>query len=253
MQPSARAIWTPNRQHAPWADASRAVRTLTIAEDDVRLNVQTMPPGAPGNPFPAPVLVRLNGDSDLDAEELYALEAGYRVSPTATLSLDVSAFLNIYDKLRTFSAATPGFEAEPPPPHGLVPFVATNAGKGTSHGLEAAARWSAAPWWRLDLAYSYIDLYLEDGDLGVLDQVNCASPRHQVSLRSLIDLGPDWELDPWPRYVADLPSTVVESYVDFDARLGWRPADGIEFALIGQNLRTCSTASARSSCPCSCR
>ncbi len=60
VQPSARAIWTPNRQHALWAAASRAVRTPTIAEDDVRLNVQTMPPGAPGNPFPAPVLVRLN-------------------------------------------------------------------------------------------------------------------------------------------------------------------------------------------------
>ena len=237
IQPSARAIWTPNRRHALWAAASRAVRTPTIAEDDVRLNVQTMPPGAPGNPFPAPVLIRLVGDSDLDAEELYALEAGYRVSPTSTLSLDAATFLNIYGRLRTFSAATPGFEAEPLPPHGLVPFVATNAGKGTSHGVEAAARWSPRPWWRLDFAYSYLDLDLEDGGaLGVLDQVDGASPSHQLSLRSLVDLGGGWELDLWPRYVADLPSIGVDSYVDLDARLGWRPADGVELSLIGQNL-----------------
>jgi len=237
IQPSARAIWTPSRRQALWAAASRAVRTPTIAEDDVRLNVQTMPPGAPGNPFPAPVLIRLVGDSDLDAEELYALEAGYRISPARTLSLDIAAFLNIYDRLRTFSAATPGFEAEPPPPHGLVPFVATNAGKGTSHGVEAAAGWAPMPWWTLDLAYTYLDLDLQNGGaLGILDRVNGASPSHQLSLRSLVDLGSGWELDLWPRYVADLPSIDVESYVDLTARLGWRPRKGVDLSLIGQNL-----------------
>jgi iron complex outermembrane receptor protein len=236
VQPSARTIWTPNRRNALWAAASRAVRTPTIAEDDVRLNVQTMPPGAPGNPFPAPVLIRLVGDSDLDAEELYALEAGYRISPASTLSVDIAAFLNIYDRLRTFSAATPGAEAEPPP-HGVVPFVATNAGKGTSHGLEAAARWTPTPPWNLQLAYTYLDLDLEDGGaLGILDRVNGASPSHQLSLRSLADLGDGWELDLWPRYVAELPSIGVGSYVDLTARLGWRPRKGVDLSLIGQNL-----------------
>jgi iron complex outermembrane receptor protein len=55
-------------------------------------------------------------------------------------------------------------------------------------------------------------------------------------LRSLVDLGDGWELDLWPRYVAELPSIGVGSYVDLTARLGWRPRKGVDLSLIGQNL-----------------
>ncbi len=237
IQPSARIIWTPNRRHSLWAAASRAVRTPTIAEEDVRLNVATLPPGAPGNPGPAPVLISLFGDRDLGAEELYALEAGYRVSPNNTLALDIAAFVNIYDNLRTFTAATPRFETDPPPAHGLAPFFASNDAKGTAHGFEAAARWDAAPWLRLNLAYTYLDLDLQDrGDLGILDQAQGSSPQHQVSLRAMADLGGGWQLDLWPRYVDNLSSLGVESYFDLDARIAWRPNDRVEFAIVGQNL-----------------
>jgi iron complex outermembrane receptor protein len=36
--------------------------------------------------------------------------------------------------------------------------------------------------------------------------------------------------------VSDLPERGVDGYFTFDARLGWRPTDGVELALVGQNL-----------------
>lgn len=236
IQPSVRTIWTPNRRHALWA-ASRAVRTPTIADDDATLNRQVLPPGSPLNPGPLPVLIQILGDRDLEPIELYALESGYRIQPTQTLSLDVAAFLNIYDKLRSFSAGPARYEGEPSPGYFVVPFTAGNASKGTSHGFEAAARWAARPWWRLDVAYTYLELDLQDpGDLEGQKAIQGTSPRHQASLRSTMDLGSGWEFDLWPRYVADLESVGIDAYVDLDARLGWRVAQGVDLSLIGQNL-----------------
>jgi iron complex outermembrane receptor protein len=237
IQPSVRTIWTPSRRQAVWAAASRAVRTPTIADDDATLNRQVLPPGSPLNPSPLPVLIQILGDRDLEPIELYALESGYRVQPTETLSLDFAAFLNVYDKLRSFSAGPIRYEADPPPGYLVLPFTAGNASKGTSHGFEAAARWAARPWWRLDLAYTYLELDLQDpGDLEGQKAIQGTSPRHQASLRSTMDLGSGWELDLWPRYVTDLESVGVNAYVDLDARLGWRVARGVDLSLVGQNL-----------------
>ena len=173
----------------------------------------------------------------MESEELYAFEAGYRVSPVDTVSLDFTAFVNVYDNLRTYSARTPGLEADPPPLHVSVPYYASNDASGTSRGFELAARWDAAPWWRLDAAYSFLDLDLQDrGAAGAIDEVQGSSPNHQFSLRSRMDLGDGWELDLWPRYVGELKSLDIDEYVTLDARLGWRPTDNIEFSLVGQNL-----------------
>jgi iron complex outermembrane receptor protein len=235
IQPSVRTIWTPTGRQAVWAAASRAVRTPTIADDDAILNRQVLPPSPSTGPLP--VLVQILGDRSVDPIEVYALESGYRVQPTDGLSLDFAAFLNIYDNLRSFSAGSPRYEAEPAPGYFVLPFTAGSASKGTSHGFEAAARWSARPWWRLDLAYTYIELDLQDpGDLEGQKAIQGTSPRHQASLRSTMDLGSGWELDLWPRYVADLESVGVDAYVDLDARLGWRLTQGVDLSLVGQNL-----------------
>lgn len=235
IQPSVRTIWTPTGRQAVWAAASRAVRTPTIADDDAILNRQVLPPSPSTGPLP--VLVQILGDRSVEPIEVYALESGYRVQPTDDLSLDFAAFLNVYDNLRSFSAGSPRYEAEPAPGYFVLPFTAGSASKGTSHGFEAAARWSARPWWRLDLAYTYIELDLQDpGDLEGQKAIQGTSPRHQASLRSTMDLGSGWELDLWPRYVADLESNGVDAYVDLDARLGWRLAQGVDLSLVGQNL-----------------
>jgi iron complex outermembrane receptor protein len=188
IQPSVRTIWTPSSRHAVWAAASRAVRTPTIADDDATLNSQVLPPSSSSGPLP--VLIQILGDRGVEPIEVYALESGYRVQPIEDVSLDFAAFLNVYDNLRSFSAGSPRYEAEPVPGYFVLPFTAGSASKGTSHGVEAAARWSAKPWWRLDLAYTYVELDLQDpGDLEGQKAIQGTSPRHQASLRSTMDLG----------------------------------------------------------------
>jgi iron complex outermembrane receptor protein len=65
-----------------------------------------------------------------------------------------------------------------------------------------------------------------------------SSPQQQASLRSSFDLGRDWELDLWLRYVDRISIYVaeVDDYISLDMRLAWRPSAGLELALVGQNL-----------------
>ena len=37
-------------------------------------------------------------------------------------------------------------------------------------------------------------------------------------------------------YVDELPSSGVSDYFRFDTRFSWKPTDGIELSLVGQNL-----------------
>ena len=55
-------------------------------------------------------------------------------------------------------------------------------------------------------------------------------------LRSSMDLPQHLSLDCSVRYVDSLPAVQIGSYVTLDARLGWRPNQNLEMAIIGQNL-----------------
>jgi iron complex outermembrane receptor protein len=92
----------------------------------------------------------------------------------------------------------------------------------------------------MQAAYTYLHLDIDHDDSGALPgftvHAEGRDPTHQLSLRSSFDLGEDWEFDFWGRYVSELPERGVDSYFTFDLRLGWRPVDGVELAIVGQNL-----------------
>ena len=44
------------------------------------------------------------------------------------------------------------------------------------------------------------------------------------------------ELDLMGRYVDTLPAFGIPSDVSLDVRLGWKPRENLEFAIVGQNL-----------------
>jgi len=222
VQPSGRILWQPVPQHAWWIAASRAVRLPSRAADNGMI---VQPPNPPALTVP----VRLRGNQRLGPESLVAFEAGYRVTPIPELSLDLTAFYNIYDNLIDSKriGVTP-----------LPTFQFTNNKEARTHGIEMAANLQVLDSWQIRGAYTYlhIDVETESGALGFPDRDEKGNPQHQASLRSLLSLPHNVELDSWLRFVDGLPSLSIPGYWELDVRLGWRPWKSIELSIAGQNL-----------------
>ncbi len=226
IQPSARLSWTPHPRHSVWAAVSRAVRTPSRAEEDSRIVTGIAPP----------VVATVDGNPAFASEVLLAYELGYRFQPQELLSLDLAAFYNDYDRLRSLEPEPLDFSA---PTYVRFPKLFSNGLKGETYGAELAANFQAAEWWRLRGSYSCLQVQLQQKP-GSLDTSSPASrgdsPHHQVSLRSLMDLPHHLQLDCTGRYVDHLPNQNIPGYVSLDVRLGWRPTGKLELEVVGQNL-----------------
>lgn len=240
IQPNGRLIWTPSPRHTFWGSVSRAVRTPTHGEQDLRYSFLTLPVGAAGNPLP--LRVEIDGTDRFRSETLLAYEIGYRSDLTKQFSLDLSLFFNQYDHLRVRQSGS--IEVEPPSFTNLaLRFPLSNDMHGHSYGAEIAATWRPCDWWRLQAGYHYLRsvMFLDNGSTDEINRSNAAegSPRHQFTLRSGIDLGRRVELDLWLRavdQVDSIDSTRIPGYVTMDVRIAWKPLENLELALVGQNL-----------------
>jgi iron complex outermembrane receptor protein len=246
VQPNIRGLWAPDHRQTVWASISRAVRTPSRGDHDARITQVVQPPGTPRNPAPLPVALSVRGSKAFDSEEVIACELGYRITPREDLSLDLAAYYNDYDNLRTTELEPielgPGFISQP--------TVMDNLMEGSGYGLEVTLDWRPVPWWRLVAAYDYsrLDLSLKpESSLDEFDRITeGANPEHQLSLLTSFDLPRDWELDLWLRHVDELPLVGtganpppiggVDAYLTLDLRLGWRPRPDLEIALVGKNL-----------------
>ncbi len=245
FQPNARFTWLGLENHVFWGAVSRALRTPSRANRDLRsLNIASLAGTNPANPFaPANVLVQLRGNEDVrevESEELTAWELGYRFNEAANFSMDIALFYNDYGNLNSLDIGTP----EPlGGPNIIVPLLRDNNLEGEAVGGEIAMNWQAASWWRLRADYSHfhVNLRTEKPELvtpfsQVASDLYQQSPRHKVNLRSQMDLDNDVELDLWVRHVSDIPAQQINAYINMDARIGWKPNPDVELSLIGQNL-----------------
>ena len=217
VQPSARFAWTPTERRTLWGAVSRAVRTPTRLDQDVRF-------------FTASGATQVRGDEDFQSEDLIAYELGYRIQPRPEMFLDAAVFYHDYDQLRS--------QERSPTPSGL-PIVLANELNAETWGLELRAQYEPIPNWRLHAGYAFLekDFSLDPGSTdptGGFGEGN--DPRHRFTLRSYLDLPGRFELDSMVRYVSRLPRPVVPSYTALDLRLGWRASNGLELSLVGQNL-----------------
>lgn len=227
-QPSARFAWTPTKEQTIWGAVSRAVRTSSRFDADLRLRALRPDPGSPPGSY-----FELRGTDDFDPEELLAFELGYRVQPQRRVSLDFTAFYHVYDNLRSF-------EFGPRETNGafvVTPIVFDNKYRGITSGGSAAVGYQLTQWWRWNAGYT---LLLKDLDRssGSTDPTpgEGNDPTHQFFIRSLVDLPRGFEFDATLRYVDDLPDPFVPSYLVMDLRFGWRPTQNLELAVVGQNL-----------------
>jgi iron complex outermembrane recepter protein len=171
----------------------------------------------------------LNGGPDFVSEEVVAYEAGYRAQVSQRLWFSVSTYYNVYDDLRTLEATTLG----------IFPLEIRNGMSGETYGVEAWGSYSLTDWWRLNAGLNWQDkdLEIDPGSADVFG-VDFAGndPNLQLSLRSLVDIGERIQFDVTSRYVSELPSPQVDSYVALDARIGLRVTDHLELSIAGYNL-----------------
>ncbi len=237
VQPSARFVWRARDAVTVWGAISRAVRTPSRAEDDIRSIAAVIPPGFPGNPGPLPLALQFTGDRNINSETLLAYELGARFRLADTISLDVTGFFNKYADLRGSRIGTPGLELVPTP-HVVLPLTVDELVDADTYGVEAVLDWQVATNWRLQATYAYLSI---DGDVPVFPDVRAgapggADPSHTANLRSLLDLTKALKVDAALRFVDDLEGFGINSYVALDARLAWRVNDQLELAVTGRNL-----------------
>lgn len=237
VQPSGRLIWTPDERHTFWGAVSQAVRTPCWGENSASTAETVIPPFTSENPSPLPTAVTFSGSSDLQSEKLIAYELGYRFYPTKRFAFDLVTFYNVYSSIVAARPDAPEM-ALTPTPHVVIPIKANNSMYGKTYGIEFAADWRVLPWWRLQAAYTYLQVVLDvrEGSLMALENSDGRSPRNQVSLRSSLALTKDIELDAWLRYADRIASLDVPSYTTIDLQLSWKPLPGVELSVVGQNL-----------------
>lgn len=235
VQPSARLRWSFLSGHTLWAAVSRAVRTPSRTDHDVRILLGAFQTGSTINYF------TMNGNNDFDSEEVITYEVGYRFYQMKRFSLDVTAFYNIYHDLRTTTMAPPKppILTSPPPPERDFPMYIVNEYHTDTCGIEVSGDLELTDWWQLSCTYSWFHTHLYAGDERPgLDIAEGNSPSHQFTCRSFMNLPYNLELDTALFYVDDLSNVYMDvpSYTRVDLRLGWQPRQNLELSLKLENL-----------------
>ncbi len=231
VQPSIRALYTPDKRYSVWAAISRAVRMPSRLE----LHGQTsdlieLPDIDPD----APVEITTHGNSDLESEELIAYELGVRLTTPLRLRFDTTLFYNDYRNLI-------GLELDDnDPDDDRIDLGYANNRSGRAYGFELALDWKIYSNWMLGGSYSYLRTIIEenkveDPNIAALISQD-SNPRHLFSVRSYLDITPQIDFDVWLRYVSRLPERDIDGYTVMDARIAWRLHADLELSLVGQNL-----------------
>jgi iron complex outermembrane recepter protein len=171
----------------------------------------------------------LTGTEDFESESVVAYEVGYRNRLGSRVSVDVAAFDNRYDDLRSQEFPTqPG-----------VPVQLMNMLNAESRGVELTTKAQLSGWWQVAGAYTHLWKRLTF-DPGSTDPTRGTAeandPRHIIKLRSYLDVGTRFEFDAFFRYVSALPQPAVAAYSELDARAGYHLRPGWDLAIIGSNL-----------------
>lgn len=210
--PNLRLAWKPATDMLVWGEVSRAVRAPSRIDRDVL--VPASPPYV------------LAGGANFQSEIVDVAEIGYRAQPTPALSYSLTAFHNVYEKLRSLepTAAGPVWE---------------NKIGGNGNGAEAWGAYRVTDSWRLNAGvyFQQIDIRpnADSQDLNSLPSLG-NDPHHWWNLRSALDIGAHHELDIMLREVGALPNPAVPAYTAVDARWGWHINHDLELSLVGQNL-----------------
>ena len=211
LQPAVRAAYSPRADTLVWGAVSRAVRTPTRFDRELRIRVGDA--------------VVLRGDDGFQPEQLTAYESGVRLFARASVSLEASVFYNEYDDLRS-QEATP-----------LITLA--NLYDGHTTGVELAGNLQPHPRWLVHAGYTGQRVSLkplpESRDT-TNARAEADDPSHIFSVRSYLNLPGNIELDGFFRAIGKLRASSLPGYQELDLRAGWQATDRMDIALVGRDL-----------------
>jgi len=132
-EPSGRLQWNIAADQMLWSAVSRAVRTPSRVDSDLR--------------EPNPLTTILAGDSGFKSETLIAYELGYRARLGSKASASLSMFYNDYDNVRSLSYT----------PITIVPLFFANNLAGDTYGAELSMDYQIIDQWRLHGGYNLLE------------------------------------------------------------------------------------------------
>ena len=237
IQPSIKTLWHAAKNHTVWSSVSRAVRTPSPIETDLRANLAAgaTAPGAPT------ILFSLFPNLHIPSETLIAYELGYRAQLHKRFSIDATGFYNVYDNLRSNEGVAGKIlvEPNPAPLHLTIPIVQRPYVNAETYGGELAATWEPTNKIKFSAGYSYLQMLLHRNSRANAKDAEIAegqSPNNQFNVRAYIDLPHNLQFDSGLYYVDRLDKEKIPSYTRIDSRLGWKPLDRLDVSLGAQNM-----------------
>jgi len=235
LMPSARVAWTVGARDTVWGAVSRALRTPSAVDANLRANLGSFP--GPGG---GPDLLAFIGNPNVKDEELTAFEAGYRAAISSTVNIDLAAFYNFYDHQETQEPSAPFFEDSPAPPHLVIPSTYGNLMHGETDGLEVSANWRAASRWMLSPGYAFeqIHMHLDPAsqDTTSVAAAQGSSPSHSAQLRSHVNVWRGFSWDASSYFIGRLADPSIPSYTRLDTQVSWNFSERTAISFVGQNL-----------------
>ncbi len=235
IQPSARALWKVSENHSLWTAFSRAVRTPSRAERDGSVQVSAQLEPLSG----LPAVYTVQGSRSLDSEETLAYEIGYRAVINPDFKFDLSTFYNQEHSLAGLETGLPILSQQSGAPYLLVPGEFKNSGALDTFGLELITDIQICDSWRGQIGYTFqgYDFHSYGIDSGANNRgIERENPSHTASIRSLLNLTDQVDLDGMIRYVDNIAQYNIDPYIELDLRLGWRLSSDFEVSILGQNL-----------------
>jgi len=235
-QPSFRMLYTPNARRSLWFAASRAIRTASRYDRDLKAEA-----GMLETPVGLPLEMNFHGSKAMRSEIERGVEAGFRQQSGQRWSVDVSTYWNYYSRLRALRGS--------PVPSltwtGTALILETrmeegNYAAGRTYGGEIWGNIQVAPAWRLIPSYSYMNEtrwspapsatfnYAWDSMLGSIGHQGILRSQHDLTRTLQLDLGVTARSR---NRTFNLPGTLL-----LDARLGWRPVRWGEVSVSVQNM-----------------
>jgi len=225
FQPTLRILYRVNERQTLWAAATSAIRMPAETELYGKIDVGAFPDGR-GNTG----LIVVYGNRALQPERVESYEVGYRCQISPNIDIDATAFHNRMRDLLATATPVPFVDSTG---RLIVPLHIVNAMDGRSYGGEFLLTNTLTPNWNVAVGYSFLHMITMD-EAGVRSAA-ITDPRHQLQLRSNMELSRGFSLDTAAFYVGRIGNN-VPAYVRLDAQLSWRAARHWELSISGQNL-----------------